>query len=113
MADTFKIKRNDTKPYLAVRIQKDDGTDVDLTTGSYIYFNLATNDNNFTPLLSGTCVVTGSTTGQCEYRWATGDTNRSGTFLGEFEVTFSGPTGGVLTVPPDHSLFVKIFEDYD
>jgi hypothetical protein len=111
MANTFNIKRNDTKPYLAVRIKDADGNDVDLTTGSHIFFNLATHDNSFTPLLSGTCVVTGSATGQCEYRWATGDTNRSGLFLGEFEVTFTDNT--VLTVPPDHTLVVNIYEDYD
>jgi len=107
----FDIKRNDTKPYLAVQLLEANGSAVNLTTGSYIFFNLGTNDNNFSPVLSGNATITGSATGNVEYHWGPGETNRSGLFLGEFEVTFNDST--VLTLPSDHSLFVKINEDYD
>lgn len=107
----FNIKRHDTRPYLAVQIKSDNGSAVDLTMGSHIYFNLATNDNTFTPVLSGACYVTGSTTGECEYRWAASDTNRSGIYLGEFEVTYQD--GTVMTAPSKHSLVVNINEGYD
>ena len=107
----FEIKRNDTKPYLAATLQDSTGSSLDLTNASSISFNLATNDNAYTSILSGACVVTGSTTGQCEYRWAAGDTNRSGLFLGEFEITYSDST--ILTLPSDDSLRIKINEDYD
>ena len=111
----FEIKRNDTKPYLAVTLQDSVGSSIDLN-GTTVYFNLATNDNAFTSVLSGACVITGSSTGNVEYRWVSGtsagiDTNRSGLYLGEFEVTYSD--NSVLTLPSDHSLFVKINEDYD
>ena len=112
----FEIKRNDTKPYLATTLQDSTGSAIDLTNTSSISFNLATNDNAFTSVLSGACTITGSTAGQVEYRWESGtstgiDTNRSGLYLGEFEVTYADSS--ILTLPSDHSLVVKINEDYD
>jgi len=112
----FEIKRNDTKPYLATTLQDVNGSAIDLNNTA-VHFNLGTNDNAFTPVLSGACVITGSTAGQVEYRWVSGttagiDTNRSGLYLGEFEVTYDGDDS-VLTLPSDHSLVVKINEDYD
>lgn len=109
MTNKFKIKRSDTKPYLTVQLLSANGTVIDLNEGS-VFFNLATSDNNYTPVFSGLAVITGSSTGQCEYRWTTSNTNRSGTFLGEFEF-ISGTD--IQTFPPDHSLFIKMFEDYD
>jgi len=109
MSNTFNIKRNDTKPYLAVQIKSNTGSNVDISNGS-VFFNLATSDNNYTIVFSGTCNITGSTTGECEYRWASGNTNRSGNYLGEFEVVYND--GAILTAPSDHSLYIKIFEDY-
>ena len=107
----FEMKQNDTKPYIEAELQDATGSALDLTNASSISFNLGTNDNAFTPVLSGACVVTGSTTGLCEYRWADGDTNRSGLYLGEFEVTYSDSS--VLTLPSDNNLVIKINEDYD
>lgn len=109
MATTFKIKRNDTSPALAVQLQTTLSGGVDLTGGS-VFFNLATADGNFTPIFSGACVIATGSIGNTEYRWTTANTNRSGTFFGEFEF-ISG--GDIQTFPSDHSLSVKIFEDYD
>ena len=111
MAKTFRIKRNDTKPYLAAQIQDSTGSAVDLTSTSAIYFNLSTNDNTYTPVFSGLATITGSDTGNVEYRWTSANTNRSGLYLGEFEVTFTDSSK--LTVPADHSFSVNIFEDYN
>ncbi len=107
----FKIKRNDTKPYLAVQFTDAVGSAIDLTNTTSISFNLATNDNQFTSVLSGNCIVTGSTTGNVQYQWSAADTNRSGLYLGEFEATFSDAS--ILTLPSDNSLVIKINEDYD
>jgi len=101
---------------LAVQLQDSTGSNIDLSDTT-VFFNLATNDNQFTSVLSGACVITGSTTGNVEYRWVSGtstgiDTNRSGLYLGEFEVTYNGDNS-VLTLPSDHSLVVKINKEYD
>ena len=109
MTDTFKIKKNDTKPYLAVTLQYSDGTAVDLTSGS-VQFNLG--DSNFKNIHSATATITDASAGQCEYRWdATNDTSNVGDFFGEFEATLSD--GKIITLPNDHSLKVEIYEDYD
>ncbi len=107
----FQIKRDSTEPALAVQFVDSVGNGVDLTTGSYIYFRLCTNDNKYTPVFSGTSVITGSLTGNIEYRWNATDTNRSGLFLGEFTTVFNDES--VLTLPTDHSLFIRINEDYN
>jgi len=108
---TFKIKRNDTKPFLAVQFTDSTGSAIDLTNTSSISFNMATNDNAFTSVLSGNATITGSATGNIEYQWQASDTNRSGLFLGEFEATFNDSS--ILTLPSDNSLVIKINEDYD
>jgi len=107
----FQIKRNDTKPSLAVQFLDATGSAIDLTNTTAISFNMATNDNSYTSVFSGAAVITGSTTGNVEYQWSLSDTNRSGTYLGEFEATFIDSS--VLTLPCTHSLFIKINEDYD
>lgn len=111
MANLFKIKRNDTKPTISATLQDSTGSAINLTLGSYVFFNLATNDNTFTPVFSGLGTISDATGGKVEYTWSSSDSNRSGTYLGEFEVTFNDSS--VLTLPTDHSLRVVIPEDYD
>jgi len=108
--ETFKIKRNDTKPVLAATLQYSTGSAVDLSGGS-VFFNMATNDTTYTAKFSGACVITGSEAGQVEYRWQASDTARSGLYLGEFEINWGG--GSIMTLPSDHGLIVHIYEDYD
>ena len=107
----FQIKKDSTDPNLAVQFTDATGSAIDLTNGSNIYFRMSTNDNLYTPVFSGLATVTGSTTGEVEYRWSTADTNRSGLFLGEFRTTFSDSS--ILTLPSDNSLVIKINKDYD
>jgi len=107
----FQIKRDSTEPVLAVQFVDSNGSGVNLTAATHTYFKLSTNDNAFTPVLSGLAVWTGSEIGEVEYRWSASDTNRSGLFLGEFTTLFNDSS--VLTLPSDHSLVVKINSDYD
>jgi len=107
----FKIKQDSTDPALAVQFVDSKGSGVDLTAATHTYFKLSTNDNAFTPVLSGLATWTGSETGLVEYRWSTSDTNRSGLYLGEFTTLFNDSS--VLTLPSDHSLVIKISSDYD
>ena len=109
MVQTFKIKKNDTKPYLAVTLQYSDGTAVDLTSGS-VQFNLG--DSNFEPIMNGVATITDASAGECEWRWnGTSDTVNVGNFYAEFQATLSD--GKIITFPNDHSLKVEIYEDYD
>lgn len=109
MTQTFKIKKGDTKPYLATTLNSTDGTAINLSSGS-VWFIMATNDGNYTTQFSGACVITGSVEGQCEYRWGATNTGSIGNYLGEFEVVYND--GTKLTIPADDSFNVKIGQDY-
>jgi len=107
--DTFKIKRNDTTPAISVTLQYANETAIDLTGGS-VWFNMG-NISTYAPYTSGQCVITGSLTGQCEYRWSGSiDTGSVGRYWGEFEFQCAGSK---MTLPTDHSLQIQINEDYN
>ncbi len=106
--DTFKIKKNDTYPAISVTLQDYDENAIDLSD-SAVWFIMST--STFEPYTSGTCVITGSTTGQCEYRWdGTNDTGSVGDYWGEFEMVW---TGSRMTLPQDHALKIQVYEDYN
>ena len=107
--DVFRIKKNDTNPALAVTLQYNDESAVNLTNGSvwFVMGDLTTH----TAYHSGLCFITGSNTGQAEYRWdGTNDTGSVGTYWGEFETVW---TGSRMTLPSDHSLKIEVYEDYN
>lgn len=108
--NTFKIKKNDTIPALAVTLQYANGTAIDLTGGS-VWFNMGKSD--YTSYTSGICVITGSVAGTVEYRWVgTTDTGSPGTYWGEFELQ-NITAGSRMTLPADHSLRIEVYEDYN
>lgn len=109
--DTFKIKKNDTVPALAVTLQYANGSPIDLTGGS-VWFNMG-DISNYSAYTSGICVITGSLTGDVEYRWTgTTDTGSVGKYWGEFELQ-NITAGSRMTLPSDHSLKIEVFEDYN
>lgn len=102
----FKMKKGDTMPALAVTMQYANGSAVDLTGGS-VFFNMG--NTNYTAYYSGLATITGSTTGNVEYRWNGSETGSVGKYFGEFEFIIGGSR---LTLPTDHSLQIQISEDY-
>ena len=106
----FKIKKNDTLPVLAIGLQYANGSAIDLTGAGSVFFRMG-NSSTYAPYFSGACVVTGSTTGNIEYRWiGSPDTATTGLFWGEFTVAW---TGSRVTLPSDHSFQVQVYEDYN
>jgi len=109
MTDIFKIKKNDINPALVVTLQYNDGTPVDLTSGS-VFFIMGNQD--YSPYVSGLCTITIAGSGQCKYAWSGSiDTGSPGTYWGEFECQWG--TGSRMTLPSDHSLQIKVYEDYN
>ena len=107
--DIFKIKRGDTLPVFSVTLQYNDGSAINLTNGS-VFIHLGSLDN-YSPYFSGVCNITDATAGECEYRWlGSPDTYTTGTYWTEFKTSW---TGSELTLPSDHSLQLKVFEDYE
>ncbi len=107
--DVFKIKKSDKNPALAATLQYSDGTAVDLSSGS-VWFIMG-DETTYAPYHSGLCFITGSDTGQAEYRWdGTNDTGSVGNWWGEFETVWAGSR---MTLPSDHGLKIEVFEDYN
>ena len=107
--EIFKIKKNDTNPPIAITLQYSGGNAIDLTNGS-VWFNMG-NLTTYAPYCSGLCAITGSTTGNCEYRWTgSPDTQVPGNYWGEFEMIW---TGSRMTLPSDHNLKIEVYEDYN
>lgn len=105
--NTFKLKKGDTMPPLAVTMQYANGSSIDLTGGS-VFFNMG-NTLNYSAFYSGLATITGSTTGDVQYNWTGSETSTAGTYFGEFEFIIGGSR---LTLPTDHSLKIQISEDY-
>jgi len=106
--DTFKIKKNDTNPALSTTLKYNDDTVVNLTSAT-VYFIMANRD--YTHYCSGLATVTDAANGICEYRWSgSTDTGSVGTYWGEFETAW---TGSKMTLPTDHALQIKVYEDYN
>jgi len=104
---TFRIKRDDTIPFIAIQVVDASGTAYDLT-GATAEFHMATTPGGSTTVNSaGSITVPGS--GYVDYRWVSADTATAGLYFGEFQVTLTG--GGIMTVPVDYSLKVDITTD--
>lgn len=106
---TFKIKQNDSKPFLSVTVTQD-GSAVDLTDVSVVKFYMITADNQRTQAVSGTGAVSNASGGVIKYEWAAGDTDTPGEYWAEFELEWD--TGEKQTIPEDDGLKVIITEDY-
>ena len=106
---TFNIKRGDTLPVFSVTMQFANGSPIDLTS-STVFLHLGS-FINYEPVFSGAATITNATAGEVEYRWTgSPDTFNSGTFWAEFKASW---TGSQLTLPANHSLKVRVYEDYE
>lgn len=106
MADTFNIKRGDRLPVLEATLLDGDGKPLNLSTASSVTLRLRERGSTTNASIVGTCVVAGSSRGEVEYRWASGETDAVGTFAAELVVTWSD--GRTQTVPSRGRLTVII-----
>lgn len=103
MAD-FKIKSHDTLPALRVQLQNErDQSLVDLTNATAAKF-LMTRTVGGAIVVSAAAVIENAVQGIVRYDWIAADTATPGSFLGEFEITWTGgkkqtfPTGSYITI---------------
>lgn len=104
----FKIKQNDTLPYLKYQVLNDiDGSNYQFDGDEEVKFFLR--DESGIPLvLTGTASILDASEGQLQYIFTAADTANYGFFEGEFQVT---KDGNILTIPQDRSLFIHIYDD--
>lgn len=109
----FKIKRNDTLPPLTIQVKQRG------SLGEVINFNMSgLTSATFTMVdecgnskiyaKSATTLCTAEQ-GLVSYNWGLGDTDTSGTFLGEFELTFFD--GNIFSIPPSGGIRIEISDD--
>lgn len=110
MAD-FTFKRNDRLPKLRATLQQGSpATPIDLTTAVSVKLILKDSTNMAgAAKVNAACTLVTPSSGIVEYAWAAGDTDTSGTYNGEFEITWS--TGITETVPNTGYFTVTIVDD--
>lgn len=89
----FTIKKNDTRPVLEATLTAADGSAIDLT-GATCRFHMATPS---AVKIDAVADVHDAAGGIVRYTWQEGDTDTSGRFQAEIEVTYAD--GGVETFP--------------
>ena len=86
----FWIKQNDTAPSLQAILKDGDGNAVDLT-GATVEFHMSSVDRT-TKTVSQSANIVDAVAGKVQYDWQAGDTDTPGTFLAEWQVTYSNGT---------------------
>lgn len=111
----FFLRRNDTLPLYQVDVFDVEGEPVDLAAASAVLFSMRGpgRDQTLKVNLQSASVELGpdgSTQNRLQYTWAAADTDVSGTYLGQFELTFPS---GKRTFPPTSTQALKIVIDDD
>ncbi len=112
MAD-FTIKRNDLLPVLEAILKDAEDKPVDLTLATGVVFHMREEDAGSLKIdgVDG-AIDANPQTGKVSYVWVsngTKDTDTSGLFLGEFEVTWTG--GKIQTFPSKGYISIEIVDD--
>ena len=105
---TFYIKQNDTRPELDVFLRDDKDRTINVT-GATVKFNMRNASDNTVKVNLGSVTTVSSTAGRVKYSFSSADTDTSGNFDGEFQVTFVG--GQVETFRNDGYIKVIITDD--
>lgn len=103
----FIIKRNDTSPVMDARLMSEQQKAVGLE-GATVVFNMRS-FNGSVVIDRADVTVLEAESGLVRYEWVASDTASTGTFQGEFEVTFAD--GKVETFPKsdkEHANFIGI-----
>jgi hypothetical protein len=106
MAETFHMKRNDRLPVIKATLRDVDGV-VDLTTATEVRFHMAVEGE--TAKVDAAATILDATAGTVQYAWVAADTDTTGTYLAEFEVTWSD--GRTETFPSGDYIVVKVRAD--
>ena len=107
----IKIKRGDRLPKIEATVKKDDGTIFDLT-GATAAFYMANARSGVLKVNNGSASITDATAGVVEYNWGSEDTDTTGEYHAEFEMTFVAD-GKKITAPSEGYISIVIAEDLD
>lgn len=108
MAASFTIKKNDRLPAIEAICKDSDGNPVDLTSATAAKFIMKAAASG-TAKVNATATITSPTAGLVRYDWAASDTDTSGTYNAEFEITF--PTSLPMTFPNSEYIVINVVSD--
>jgi len=104
MAD-FYIKQNDLSPGLEAQLQDEDGDPVSLSDAASVDFHMMQYGES-TLKVNSAATISNVAQGIVVYEWSSGDTDTSGIFKAEFEVTYN--SGKTETFPNTGDFSVNI-----
>jgi hypothetical protein len=109
----FTIKRNDTLPNLIVNVidrgclYEKQSFSLSGVTG--VTFSMLNTDCDYHKISLKEAQIQCVSGGTIQYIWDPEDTNESGNYLGEFELTFTG--GGKMSIPQIGGINIEIVDD--
>ncbi len=107
LSDPFVLKQNDTLSILVRTLYNADGTVIDLT-GAAVKF-LMRKRGNASPKVNAAAVINDAPGGIVQYVWVAADTDVTGEYDAEWQVTFAG--GTIITVPNDSHMRVTVMPE--
>lgn len=99
----FTITQNDTYPAISGRFE-DDASPIDLT-GATINFHMKSPGASSVKVDAAASILGSASDGRVAYQWQLGDTDTSGFYQAEWEVTYSD---GYVETFPDEPLEIYI-----
>lgn len=103
----FTIKQNDTSPALRADLKNSAGAAVNVTAATVRFLMRPSGET--TPKVDKPGVVISGTTGTVQYDWDAEDTDTSGSYDAEFEITYAD--GKIETFPNGAYIKIKIVDD--
>jgi len=100
---SFTIKQNDTSPSIQATLKDASGSAIDLS-GANVSFHMKPLSGDIK--VDSSMTITDATNGVVRYDWQSTDTDTVGTYLVEFEVTYSD--NSVETFPNNRNLVVNV-----
>lgn len=104
---TFFLKQNDTSPSIQATLTDASGAAVNIA-GASVRFHMK-NMTNSGVIVDRAATVVNAANGIVRYDWLAADTQKTGMFLCEFEVTYSDSS--IETFPNDAKIVVSIEQE--
>ena len=106
---TFRIKKGDTAPPIAVQIMKEsDNLPLDITSSTVTFSMYRTLDTSTLKVSAAAGSIVDGSNGKIQYSWIGADTDAPGSYSAEFTVTL--PSGKIATFPPEGYILVEVLD---
>lgn len=105
----FYVKQGDTSPAIESRLEDDEGDPVDISGYTAVSFHMKPKDADTVKVNdddSGNVTVVDPANGLVKYEWQSGDTDTSGRFEAEWQVTYAD--GTEETFPNTRNISVRV-----